>query len=331
MIGCLEWKPALYRWSPRLAAEYDRGAPCGFLAQEGDSLFFVPLVVRDLDSRLHPAAEGWRDATSAYGYSSPLLQATRADFAARAVQAFVLALRDTKVVSCFLRLHPLIESDVAALTGVGQVIEHGRTVSIDLTQDMDVILQHMRKSHRRDLKRGAKCGFEAWEDVDWSTLAPFLDLYQSAMQRRGARSYYLFSREFFERLRRVHEGRVHLFVVRSIHGHMAAASIYTECRGIVTAFLGGTHEDFIADSPLKLADQAVCAWAKARGNRVFHLGGGVGAKEDSLFQFKAGFSRARHSFRTWHIIVDRDIYNTLACQHGAKSSSDFFPVYRRPQ
>ena len=58
-------------------------------------------------------------------------------------------------------------------------------------------------------------------------------------------------------------------------------------------------------------------WATERGARVLHLGGGVGSKADSLFQFKAGFSDRRHLFHIWRWIVQPDIYERLCRQRDA--------------
>ena len=74
---------------------------------------------------------------------------------------------------------------------------------------------------------------------------------------------------------------------------------------------------------------------KKRGNRVLHLGGGLGGAPDSLFAFKAGFSKARHPFRTWRVVVDEDRYRELtrAAQPGLAAADvpGFFPAYRRPR
>jgi len=77
-------------------------------------------------------------------------------------------------------------------------------------------------------------------------------------------------------------------------------------------------------------------WAKERGNRILHLGGGNGAQHDSLFYFKAGFSKERHPFITWRIITDEAAYDTLvgrwqACLNvRAGERNGYFPAYRDP-
>lgn len=71
---------------------------------------------------------------------------------------------------------------------------------------------------------------------------------------------------------------------------------------------------------------------------MFHLGGGVGACEDSLSHYKAGFSDRRHNFATCQWIVVPEMYREL-CEQRAQinalqglepASADYFPAYRCP-
>jgi hypothetical protein len=70
----------------------------------------------------------------------------------------------------------------------------------------------------------------------------------------------------------------------------------------------------------------------ARGYRWHHLGGGLGARQDSLFHFKSGFSPLRGVFRSWRAIADRARYDQLVsrvpAERRAAVPADFFPGYR---
>ena len=75
-------------------------------------------------------------------------------------------------------------------------------------------------------------------------------------------------------------------------------------------------------------------WAKDQGYSVFHLGGGLGAKADSLFDFKASFSKLRAEFYTWRLICDESKF-LYACnqweiihKRRINSVGDYFPSYR---
>jgi carbamoyl-phosphate synthase large subunit len=92
----------------------------------------------------------------------------------------------------------------------------------------------------------------------------------------------------------------------------------------------------VAYSPLKVLLDDVRAWGSAQGLQSFHLGGGVGAREDSLFQFKRRFSPLVHEFRIGSWILKPTEYRDLEnkwrkfyTERGiAVENPEFFPIYR---
>jgi len=114
-------------------------------------------------------------------------------------------------------------------------------------------------------------------------------------------------------------------------GRPAAACIFFECGGIVQAHLGGTRSEFLNKSPFHLLLYSAAEWARARGNRYLHMGGGVGGSNDQLFQFKRGFSPLRFPFSTLRLVTDEGKYRELTTRRAqAAAGSDFFPAYRAP-
>ena len=118
-----------------------------------------------------------------------------------------------------------------------------------------------------------------------------------------------------------------------IDGSIAAAGLFTEEDGIVQYHLSGTDETFAQARPTKLMLHFVRGLMKERGNRVMNLGGGLGAARDSLFDFKAGFSKWREPFRTWRVVVDPERYADLSRERQPDKDPDdlsgYFPLYRR--
>ena len=90
-------------------------------------------------------------------------------------------------------------------------------------------------------------------------------------------------------------------------------------------------------SPDRFVDDTERVWAKEKGTRVFHLGGG-GSQKDSVFQYKAGFSDRRHAFFTWRWILQPDVFEELcakkthwnAANRLRPISAGYFPAYRCP-
>jgi lipid II:glycine glycyltransferase (peptidoglycan interpeptide bridge formation enzyme) len=118
---------------------------------------------------------------------------------------------------------------------------------------------------------------------------------------------------------------------------LAAAALVSEYRGIVQYIYGGVEEELYSLSPLKSLLDHVRRWSRSRGDSVLHLGGGRGAREDSLFYFKAGFSGRRHPFYTGRWILNQELYRRLSEERRTQGrelkknlDGNFFPAYRAP-
>jgi hypothetical protein len=323
----------------RASARVEEGRAVLFVAREGERQFLVPLVVRPIPLELSEAESTWYDATSPYGYPGPLVTPTDADpgdpFLPRAVASFVAALRDRRIVSCFVRLHPLFPLPIEPLQELGDVVRHGDTVSIDLRLSLDLLWRQTRHNHRRDIAKGQRSGQIARMDPCWAQFDSFVTLYHDTMRRINAADFYFFSSGYLNELRAELGDRLHLCLVE-VEGRVAAAGMFSEYRGIVQYHLSGTHAEFTYGHPLKTMIHFISQWARDRGNTSLHLGGGVGGRRDSLFDFKAGFSPLCHPFYTWRIVANAPAYFELldrwSSTFGAstESADGFFPGYRRP-
>jgi hypothetical protein len=241
-----------------------------------------------------------------------------------------------RVVAVFSRLHPLIQQE-PLLAGLGDCPAGGETISIDLTAPDDAQRAGYNRSCRTSLRKLSEAGFIGVHDHEKRHLAEFVDVYLETMRRAGAQSSYFFDETYFNLL--THElGNVsHLFVALK-DGQVAAATLCTVCDGIVQDHLGGTRDAFLKFSPDRLVVDTERRWASETGARIFHLGGGVGAQQDSVFRYKSGFSDRRHTFRTWRWVLRPGIYDGLcssaAERHAAQGlhavSAGYFPAYRCP-
>jgi hypothetical protein len=306
----------------------ERAEARAIIVRDGDGAMLLPIIVRDI-----PRDETARDAISPYGYPGPLFRGrSDTDWVARACTAMVDRLREERIVSLFVRTHPLLNRDLPGLDVVGTVLEHGETVSIDLTATADELWRGTRSGHRNEINRSIRAGHRAYIDESWKHEGAFVDMYTATMKRLGARASYMFGADYVRDLRAALGPRLHLCVV-DIGGAIAAAGMFTEESGIVQYHLSGTDEAFARDRPTKLMLHFVRGFMKDRDNRIMHLGGGLHGAEDSLFAFKAGFSKQRQPFRTWRVVVDPDRYTALSqARLPAADPADvtgFFPLYRR--
>ena len=306
-----------------LCAAQDRGEPRAIFVSGAGRAMLLPLVIRSIEG-------GGFDATSPYGYPGPIgIGTDDPAFLRAALAAAAQALREAHLVSAFIRFHPLFNP--MPPEDIGTLVRHGETVGIDLTLTPEELWVQTRAGHRRDINRTLRLGYVARMDEDWSHLASFEHMYRATMTRVGAAPFFFFDDAYFDALRHALGASLHLCVVEK-DGVVAAAGLFVETRGIVQYHLSGTDDAFRDVQPTKLMLHFVRAWARDRGNHVFHLGGGVGGDDDSLLWFKTGFAPAGHSFATLRIVLDEAEYERILAARDPlldpTARSGYFPLYR---
>ena len=327
-----------YPFYHALAEARGEGTAFLFVHSEGDHFIAVPLLLRSLENveGLSGAGCKWRDATSIYGYAGPV--ASHRVLPRPVIDNFQRALRDTllemRVISVFSRLHPLIPQ-VPLLEKAGDSLTLGETVSIDLTLSPEAQRNGIRRDHRRSIKRLRDEGLTCVHSQNGEYMPQFIEIYHETMRRVNADPAYFFDEDYFAALRAGLGPDLHLFMCLA-DGQPISGELITACDGIVQGYLAGTKDQYHVMAPTKLLIDYVRVWFSERGYRSFHLGGGVGARKDSLFYFKAGFSDLRHDFRIWRWVLNEEIYQALceerraSVPEGAILSPGFFPGYRAP-
>jgi hypothetical protein len=293
-------------------------AVAAYVEQPGVRLV-LPLIRRAI-----PRSDAF-DLVSPYGYPCPIGQFEDAALMRGAFSAVVQTLREQGFVSMFVRLHPILELPDDAFTGLGTLVEHGQTVSIDLRQNEAEQWHGIRRDHRASLNRSARLGHRAFMDDTGEHLDRFITLYLDTMRRQNAAAEYFYSRDYLSGLWRELRGHVHLGVVE-IDGSIVCAGLFGESNGIIQYHLSGNEEQALKLSPMKILLNHARQWATQRGATVLHLGGGVGGAQDSLMLFKAGFSDRRHLFKTWRVVLDEQRYTELSGKE--LGANGFFPAYR---
>ena len=311
--------PGYVRWDARLSG----GTPVAFRYDHGGRVLLLPLVLRTV-----PESD-LRDAMSPYGYPGPVTDAGPEDheFWRRAGRMLAELLCTRGVVSAFVRLHPLLPAPVGALDGAGTVVHHGRTVSLDLTLTPEQMWSQTHRSHRNQINKSRRAGVRVVMD-DWDRLDEWVAAYHANMRRVGATGFYFFTAEHFRRLRDALGGHVHLAVALSADGELLGGNLFFEYAGMMHTHLQATRDGHVSWADKLLYDE-IRRWGRHRGNRVHHLGGGLGGEADTLFAYKAAFGEGRHDYHTWRLVTDPAAVQKLT---GASVTADQmtgrFPPYR---
>jgi hypothetical protein len=317
-------------------AENEDGTPRAYYDVRRGGALLIPLLLRRIPWQEDDMR--WFDAVSPYGYASPVCHdEISGDELKMALSEYFENGANAGLVTTFLRLHPLLSERVAAaMTGIGNaaVIASGETVSIDLTQTESQLDKQLSVGHRRNIRILRTSGFTASVD-GWNDYPTFRQLYLQTMQRLNAGAFYRFGEAYFRRLRECLDGMLHICAIRNPAGDVVCGGLFTRVGRVAQYHLGATADGYGKHAPSKLMLFTVRNWAKSAGAEIFHLGGGVGGKRDSLFEFKNGFATHAHPFQTVRIVHNESMYREMT-RHwmmkagvSTRQDEDYFPSYRR--
>lgn len=312
------------------------GEPRGLAVVEGQNFLLMPLVFRQVAPELTDGRT-ILDAASPYGTPGFLVggsPAGRTEWTMKAMSVGIQALAKAGVCSLFVRLHPLMQEPVEALSGFGEIVDQGPTVWMDLRWDDARYLDNLRENHRRVLKRLERIGAKVSLDSGFEKLSEFRAIYCETMEDVKAADWYFFSEDYFRDFARTVGAAVCLITVE-VDGRMVSGALFLHSNATVQYFLGATGRDARGMAPSRLVFDFARRYFREHGANVLHLGGGLAGATDSLFNFKAGFSPLRGRFATWRVVTDRARYSELCDAWverggtGSLESSGYFPPYRQ--
>jgi hypothetical protein len=286
------------------------------LSETGGDVVF-PLLVRDL-----PGGDG-SDVTTPYGYGGPVGVGPEPP----AVEFWELYgdwCRDNGVVTTFIRFHPLFGNHRQAGPEV-RVEPMGRTVGWRL-QEPD-LFAGMHAAHRRAWRRAARAGVTVSARQAPADLSAFAALYEVTMRRVDAADFYLFGEPYWDALAWLGEALVAFEAEEG--GELVASALCFATPPWLHYHLGATADRGRELGASNLLFYEAAIWARERGYERFHLGGGVGAKEDSLFTFKRRFDPGGDllEFAAGKAVHDPDAYRALTGRD-PEDLDGFFPAYR---
>ena len=293
--------------------------PLLLVYSQGDLSIAIPFLKRQI------AGTPYFDFTSVYGYSGPIYKNVPEDFNNT---TFLSELKDylfsNKIISVFSRLNPYFDQQSLILKNLGETPVSGKVVNIDLTKSIEEQRSQYGKSTKN---RTNKCRRIATvkEVTTKEDLETYIAIYYENMDRLGASDSYYFSKEYFFNFFECEDFKTRvLLVIENETGKAMAGAMFVESNSIIQFHLSGTRTEFLNWAPANLFLDEMRLIATEAGYKIFNLGGGLGGQEDSLFNFKASFSKDHRDFRLWRYIVDQKVYDTLS--KGKEGS--YFPLYR---
>ena len=328
-----------------LEARRLKATPEGLLVRQGDRYFFLPYLIRSCAPMLpdYVSDAAPKDIVSPYGYASGLLTAEAAQsetFLVEAIQMVMGFWQEREFCTAYLRLHPLLHQELAALGEVEleglERREVGRSVAIDLSLEAEALQSQFSERSQEKAEQARKAGFTVrWTDTVMD-LPVFIALYQHTMRQLDVAAAQIFEPEYLYGLAQALEGNFYLcFVERE--GIPVAASFVTETCGIVQCHLSGAEVAMMDDAPSALMMMEICEWAQAGENHWLHLGTGLeGTASDALYRFNCQFSALNLPVYSLRLVLNERQYEQLIHERSKRIHLDpielrqagTFPAYR---
>lgn len=299
------------------------GEPFLFVYEEEDVFIALPLLKRKIsNSDLY-------DLTSVYGYAGPISNKEFRSIADEILEnfknCFLDFMRTEKYVCAFSRLNPFTDQKIL-MEKIGGTCSNGKTVYMDLSVPVEQQRTSYEKRLGREIRHLRKTTYNISEAVAQEEIKVFAQMYNENMLRLRAESRYFHDEEYFSKL--IQSQNDCKLIVIYDGEKMICGAIITCSGNIIRNHLSATSATYINQSPSKLLTDEISLIGRKLGKRYFHLGGGLGGHEDSLFKFKAAFSPLYLEDLTWKFVSDMIAYDKLvkACKDNINTS--YFPLYR---
>lgn len=237
---------------------------------------------------------------------------------------------ENNIISEIVRFHPVLENSKVC-HDLYEILDLGKTITIDL-ESKEKIWSNLSGKNRNVIRKSIKSGVKVYWGRSQELVNQFIPLYNSTMRRDNAIDYYYFNASFYESILndfkfnnmffyavfedKIISSSMILFGNKNMHYHLSASD---------------KEYQFLAATNLLLYEAA--CWGYENGYKKFHLGGGLGSKEDSLFKFKEAFYKKSETyFSIGKKIFNPEKYDELLKIRGLdfnNSNTTYFPQYRK--
>ncbi|TKD70798.1 peptidoglycan bridge formation glycyltransferase FemA/FemB family protein [Pseudalkalibacillus hwajinpoensis] len=305
-----------------------------YLYEEGSDFVLYPYLLRCLNTLPHLCQVTQKygnlyDITTPYGYGGPLTnvkeEARLNEILSRFTNSFRDYCKNADIITEFIRFHPLYQNH--NLFTCGEKFYIRDTIYVDLTKDYDEIWANYDTKNRNRIRKSKSYDLQI-KHRNRNERQDLLRLYNSTMKRTGAKEYYYFSDTYFQDTLELLGDNVELIEVVTEEEKVVMSVIFMLGDEYIHYHLLGSDQEYLRLATNNLVVDYMVQWAKERGFKAMHLGGGYAGNNDSLYRFKKHFNKnGALPFYIGKQIHNETIYKELAASI-PEECQGYFPVYR---
>ncbi|MBM7702308.1 GNAT family N-acetyltransferase [Metabacillus iocasae] len=271
------------------------------------------------------------DISTPYGYGGFLIEGRITEDSLRNLNNKYIYLCEKQGIVCeFVRFHPVL-NNVEDLKGIYDISTRGKTITVNL-YSRDRVWDNFTSKNRNMIRKAKKSGVEIYWGRDPKLFDQFITLYNATMDKDNAKDYYYFKKDFYDSI--LNDLKYNSIIFYGIYeGKIISMSMILYSNEQLHYHLSASDREYQYLAPTNLLLFEVACWGCMNGFKTFHLGGGLGSKEDSLFNFKKVFNKNSDShFSMGRKIFNQEKYDELIKIRNSNKlytlENDFFPKYR---
>ncbi|TYS47050.1 lipid II:glycine glycyltransferase FemX [Bacillus infantis] len=308
------------------------GEPKLFYYEDDDIKAMNVVMKRDisLDKRFSGKIppNTYYDTATPYGYGGFLIEGKLSkDNLLNLENEYCSICKIEGIISEFVRFHPVI-NNAEVLNGLYDITTLGKTITVDLLSK-EHIWSNLASKNRNMIRKANNSGVEIFWGRDTNLIEEFIGLYNATMDKDHAHEYYYFNKDFYNSvLKDLKYNSLMFYAV--FEKKIIAMSFILYSNEKIHYHLSASDRNYQKLAPTNLLLYEVACWGCENGYKTFHLGGGLGSKEDSLYKFKKVFNKnSNTSFSIGKKIFNKEVYNELVRIREIESyNTTFFPLYR---
>lgn len=271
-------------------AEIENAKSEAFIYKDNETIILLPYLRRLLDVRLcnRINSNGLSDITGVYGYAGIVGKNFSHDHISRFMNYFDEYCKSQKIVSSFLRLHPLlIKSQLNSLLNTRKVNE---VVIVPLSKDLDAIKNGFREGVIKSLKKASKLGYQV-KKFNEIPIDIFFSIYAETLQRNNATNFFCLSKDFLSKINNI--PKIHSTYVAYLDEQPVSTELVLHSHKNWHSFLGGTLTNHLKSGVNTLLKYEIILDAAKAGANSFILGGGI-RPGDGIHKYKESFAKGQN-------------------------------------